>query len=261
MIELQDVAVVRQGRTILQIDALQLPTDQMTVILGHNGSGKSTLASVLAGLTKPDRGRVWIDGDDLFKLSDKARAKRLAYLPQKLPMSQGLTCQELVALGRYPWRGLLGRMQASDFEAIEMALKATHTWAFKDCLVDALSGGERQRVWIAMLLAQASQLLLLDEPTSALDVKHQYAVMRLLRQLHDQNHQGIFTIIHDVNLALRYSTYVVALKRGQVLFHGPKTLLEDEDHLAMLYDTPIGLVNINASSDSPNWVAVVKESQ
>lgn len=259
MIELQDVAVVRQGRTILEIDALALPTDQMTVILGHNGSGKSTLASVLAGLTKPDRGRVLVNGQDLFKLSDKARARLLAYLPQKLPLSQGLTCQELVALGRYPWRGLLGRMQTSDYETIQKAMKATHTWPFKDSLVDALSGGERQRVWIAMLLAQASELLLLDEPTSALDVKHQYAVMRLLRQLHDENHQGIFTIIHDVNLALRYSTYCVALKKGRVLFHGPTSILEDESHLAQLYDTPIELLNIHADREKPRWVAVVKE--
>ena len=242
MLSLSDIRVVRDGRTILQVDHLDIPTDKFTVVLGHNGSGKSTLASLLAGLVKPDAGEVRFCGEDLYRLSEKARAKRIAFLPQKLPASAGLTCRELVRLGRYPWRGLFGRWRPEDEAAIDAALAATGTERFAKALADDLSGGERQRVWIGMLLAQAAPLMILDEPTSALDVRHQYGILSLLESLNQKEGRGVITIIHDINLALRFATHVVALQGGRVLFEGDASLLQDEARLTALFETPVRLI-------------------
>ena len=259
MFDLTDIVVRREARTILEIDHLDIPTDKMTVILGHNGSGKSTLVNLLAGLLKPDKGSVKLNSDNIFALSEKECARRVAFLPQKLPSSSGLTCRELVRLGRFPWRGLFSRWNAEDEEAVKRALSATNTERFADSYVDELSGGERQRVWIAMLLAQSSPVMILDEPTSALDVKHQYGVLRLLAQLNKQAGIGIITIIHDINLALRYADHVVALKQGRVLFQGDAALLREENMLQSLYETPVKLVDlaVSAQENTARTIAVV----
>ena len=259
MFDLTDIVVRRDARTILEIDQLKIPTEKMTVILGHNGSGKSTLVNILAGLLKPDQGSVKLNSENLFELSEKEWARRVAFLPQKLPSSSGLTCRELVRLGRFPWRGLFSRWNEEDEDAIKRAMHATQTEQFADSFVDALSGGERQRVWIAMLLAQSSPVMILDEPTSALDVKHQYGVLALLSQLNKKSGIGIITIIHDINLALRYATHVVALKHGKVLFQGDACLLRDENLLRSLYETPVKLLDLPESNqdDSARTIAVV----
>lgn len=241
MLEIEDLRVVRDGRTILDIDHLSIPTDKLTVVLGHNGSGKSTLANVIAGLTKPESGTVMLEGVDIFSLSEKERAGAIAFLPQKLPASAGLTCRELVRLGRYPYRGLFGRWRKDDERAVDEALAATDTSRFAFACADELSGGERQRVWIGMLLAQASPLMILDEPTSALDVKHQYGVLGLLEKLNRTASRGVITIIHDINLALRYATHVVALKGGRLLFEGGRDVFADEANLRSLFETDLRL--------------------
>lgn len=243
MYELNGIRMVREGRTILSIDHLTIPTDQMTLILGHNGSGKSTLASIISGLVKPDAGEVLLDGRDLFAMPERERARRVAFLPQKLPASAGLICRELVRLGRYPWRGLFGRWRPEDEEAIDRALEATGTSRFARAFADDLSGGERQRVWIGMLLAQASPVMILDEPTSALDVKHQYGVLALLEKLNREEKRGVIAIIHDINLALRFATHIVALKGGHVLFEGGLGMIEDEGNLDRLFEIDVKLVN------------------
>ena len=200
MYSLSGVRVSRAGRDILLLPELTVPTDAFTVILGHNGSGKSTLASLLSGLARPDAGSVRLDGDEVSAVPERARARRVAFLPQKLPASEGLTCRELVRLGRHPWRGLLGRWRPQDEAIIDASLRMTGTERFAADWADELSGGERQRVWIAMLLAQAAPVMILDEPTSALDVKHQYGVLALLERLREEKGVGVITIIHDVNL-------------------------------------------------------------
>ena len=198
MYELNGIRMVRGGRTILSIDHLAVPTNELTLILGHNGSGKSTLASILGGLAKPNAGSAMLDGSDLFAMSERERARRAAFLPQKLPASEGLTCRELVRLGRYPWRGLFGRWTEADERAVDEALAATGTSQYAGSCADELSGGERQRVWISMLLAQSSPVMILDEPTSALDVRHQYAVLSLLERLNREAGRGVIAIIHNL---------------------------------------------------------------
>lgn len=251
--------MVRGNRSILSIDSLTIPTSELTVVLGHNGSGKSTLVSLLSGQQAPDKGTVLLAGRPIGERSSKELAKEVAFLPQKLPTSAGLTIRELVTLGRYPWRGAFSRWSSDDKAIVEQAMERTEVTQFAHSLADDLSGGERQRGWIAMLLAQQSPLLILDEPTSALDVHHQYQLMSLLSELNREQGCGMIVILHDINLALRYTTHIVALKQGKIAFNGPIEVMLDEHKLSDLYQSPIQLIeHPNPIKNSPtNKVAVV----
>lgn len=243
MFELNQVRVHRDNRDILSVDNLSIPSDGFTIILGHNGSGKSTLVNLLSGQTQADSGNVTLNNTPIHALSQKQLAREIAFLPQKLPDVAGLTVQELVRLGRFPWRGVFGRWQNNDEEIIREAMVKTGIKQYANNLADKLSGGERQRAWVAMLLAQQSPVLILDEPTSALDIHHQYHLMDLLQTLNQDTGCGILVILHDLNLALRYATHIVALKQGKIEFSGEKSLLFDEQRLTELYQTDIKLLD------------------
>ncbi|WP_435237699.1 ABC transporter ATP-binding protein [Psychromonas sp. PT13] len=243
MYKLKDVKVKRAGRVILDIDALTIEDDQFTVILGHNGSGKSTLVNLLSDQFSPEQGSVLLNNRPVSKYPAKALAKKVAYLPQQLPNVAGLNVEELVRLGRYPWRGVLGRWNHQDKHIIHEAMQQTGVSDYAKDLADQLSGGEKQRAWIAMLLAQQSQILMLDEPTSALDIQHQYQLMSLLQKLNKDTGCGIIVIIHDLNLALRYANRVVALKDGKVAFKGETKQLANETLLSALYSTSVTLID------------------
>ncbi|PWI32479.1 ABC transporter [Vibrio albus] len=243
MFTLNNVQVVRGGRAILSVDHLSIPTNELTVVLGHNGSGKSTLVNLLSGQNRPDTGEVLFRSQPLHRLNAKARARAIAFLPQKLPASLGLTVRELVRLGRFPWRGTLGRWRNKDEKMIQQAMEKTDVANYANTFADELSGGERQRAWVAMLLAQQSPVLILDEPTSALDIHYQYQLMDLLSELHKNHGKGVLVILHDLNLALRYATRILALKQGKVMFNGSADDLADERLLTKLYHTPIRLID------------------
>ncbi|MFV0574006.1 MAG: ABC transporter ATP-binding protein [Vibrio sp.] len=243
MFTLNQVRVNRDNRDILSIDELTIPSDGLTVVLGHNGSGKSTLVNLLSGQSEADSGSVKLNDTEISSFSQKQLAKEIAFLPQKLPDVAGLTVQELVKLGRFPWRGVFGRWQNDDEKIILEAMQKTGVEQYANNLADKLSGGERQRAWVSMLLAQQSPVLILDEPTSALDVHHQYHLMDLLQQLNQESHCGVLVILHDLNLALRYATHIVALKKGKIAFSGEKELLLDEQRLTDLYQTDIQLLD------------------
>ncbi|ANQ24771.1 ABC transporter [Vibrio natriegens] len=250
MFQLSNIQIVRGGRQILGIDQLNIPTNELTVVLGHNGSGKSTLVNLLSGQMSPDKGSVELNGQNLSSLKTKELAKQIAYLPQKLPASAGLTVEELVRLGRFPWRGAFGRWNAEDKQIISQAMQRTGVTPFAQALADDLSGGERQRAWVSMLLAQQSPILILDEPTSALDVHHQFQLMALLSELNKTENVGIIVILHDLNLALRYATHIVALKKGQIAFEGKADMLLDEARLSELYESPITLIDHPTPADT-----------
>lgn len=254
MLSLHHIRVIREGRQILSLPELELDTQRITVILGHNGSGKSTLMNLLARQTVPDEGDIRLDGRPLKAFSPKDFARRVAFLPQRLPDVAGMTVAELVRLGRYPWRGILGRWQADDAKLVKQAMHDTDIAHYADHIADLLSGGERQRAWIAMLLAQESPLILLDEPTSALDLAHQYDLMTLLSRLNRESGRGIVAILHDINLAARYADRIIALKRGELFFDGTPAQLLDSPLLTRLYDIPIQLL---PQSDGKHPVAVV----
>ena len=243
MFELTDIQLIRNQRTILQLEKLQLDSQAFTVILGHNGSGKSTLLNLLARQLSPDRGQISYQHKPLARLSQKQLAREIAFLPQRLPDVAGLTVRELVRLGRFPWRGTLGRWRSEDNELIESAMAQTGVSRWADQLADNLSGGERQRAWIAMLLAQDAPILLLDEPTSALDLRHAEEIMALLRHLADDDGRRIVVVLHDINLAARYADRIVALNQGRVSFDGPRDAFLDPDVLGRLTGVPMALLN------------------
>ena len=261
MFQLSNIKLVRDERTILSIDELSVPTNELTVVLGHNGSGKSTLVNLLSGQMAPDHGTVKLDGASISSLKSKDLAKKIAYLSQKLPASAGLTVEELVRLGRFPWRGAFGRWNAEDQSIIQQAMDRTGVAEFSQALADDLSGGERHRAWVSMLLAQQSPVLILDEPTSALDVHHQFQLMGLLSELNKKEDVGIIVILHDLNLALRYATRIVALKKGKIAIEGSADKLLNEQALSELYESPIRLIDhpVPAKTAASEKVAVVCE--
>ncbi len=242
MLELNNIQIIRNQRTILSIPSLQLSGQQITVILGHNGSGKSTLMKLLARQLQPDQGQLYLHGQSLKHYRQKILAQQIAYLPQQLPTVAGLSVRELVKLGRFAWRGSFGRWHPDDYHKVNQAISDTHISELSEQLVDDLSGGERQRAWVAMLVAQQSPLLLLDEPTAALDPAHQYELMTLLRQLNRQHQRGIVVILHDINLAIRYADRILALKQGRICFDGTPEALLTPKHLKALYGIEMEII-------------------
>jgi iron complex transport system ATP-binding protein len=242
MFELDDLRVTRDGREILRIDRLSLGAEGMTAVLGHNGSGKSTLMALLARQMRPDAGSIMLEDRPLDRYRQKELARRVSFLPQRLPPVAGLSVRDLAGLGRFAWRGALGRMGATDHAVITQAMRDTGCTGLANHLVDSASGGERQRAWIAMLLAQEAPVLLLDEPTAALDLAHAYDVMTLLHRLARDTGRHVITVLHDINLAARYADRIVALKRGAVAFDGPPGALLDPEVLHSLYGIEMTLL-------------------
>jgi iron complex transport system ATP-binding protein len=199
---------------------LAIPAGKITTLVGPNGCGKSTLLRGLARLLKPRTGTVYLDGADIFKLSTKAVAKRLGILPQGPVAPEGLTVRDLVAQGRYPYQNWLQQWSKEDERLVEQALATTGMTPLADRALDTLSGGQRQRAWIAMALAQDTEILLLDEPTTFLDLAHQVEVLDLLYELNQTEGRTIVMVLHDLNQACRYADYLVAVREGQVWAQG-----------------------------------------
>lgn len=242
MFELNNVSFSVPERTLLHPLSLNIPHGQMVGLIGHNGSGKSTLIKLLARQQAPSAGHILLDGKPLEKWASREFARQVAYLPQQLPATEGLTVRELVAFGRYPWHGALGRVTREDRDQVQRALELTDTLSFAERLVDQLSGGERQRVWLAMLLAQNSRFLLLDEPTSALDIAHQVEVLSLIHDLSRQLDLGVLVVLHDINMAARYCDHLLALHSGSLLAEGSPQSLMSGDTLENIYGIPMGVL-------------------
>jgi iron complex transport system ATP-binding protein len=199
---------------------VEIPRGSFTVIIGPNGCGKSTLLRALARTLKPRAGRVLLDGAPMDGMRTKAIARRLALLPQSPIAPEAITVGDLVARGRYPHQGLLRQWSAEDARAVDAAMGATEVADLKERFVSDLSGGQRQRAWLAMALAQETDLLLLDEPTTFLDIAHQYEVMDLCARLHEEG-RTLVAVLHDLNQAARYGSHVIAMKDGRVVAQGP----------------------------------------
>jgi iron complex transport system ATP-binding protein len=208
------------ARVVLADLDLAIPDGRVTVVIGANGSGKSTLLRAMARVLQPLRGAVLLDGKAIHERPTREVARALALLPQGVEAPGGLRVSELVAYGRFPWQRGFGAPTAADREAIGWALHVTATERLADRPVDTLSGGERQRAWIAMALAQRTDLLLLDEPTTFLDIGHQIEILELVRRLNAERGITIVMVLHDLNHAARYGDYVAALKDGGLLAFG-----------------------------------------
>ena len=197
-----------------------IPDGRITVIVGANACGKSTLLRGLARLLRPRSGEVILDGKSVHDYKSIDVAKVLGLLPQSPVAPDGITVGDLVGRGRYPHQGWFRQWSVEDDQAVAGALEATGTADLADRNIAELSGGQRQRVWVAMALAQDTDLLLLDEPTTFLDINHQVELLDLLTDLNRESGKTIIIVLHDLNLACRYADHIIAMKQGSILAEG-----------------------------------------
>ncbi|WP_426979602.1 ABC transporter ATP-binding protein [Pseudarthrobacter sp. O4] len=207
-------------RTIIEGLSAGIPAGRVTMIVGANACGKSTLLRGLSRLLKPASGMVTLDGKDIHSRPAREVARTLGLLPQHPTAPDGITVRDLVGRGRYPHQGFFRSRSADDERAVHDALTATETLDLVARNVDELSGGQRQRVWIAMALAQETEVLLLDEPTTYLDLAHQVEVLDLITDLNRRRGTTVAIVLHDLNLAARYADHVIAMKAGRIVAEG-----------------------------------------
>jgi len=240
--DLSAIAYSVPGRDILLPLSLSLESGRIHGLIGPNGSGKSTLVRLLARQLAPSGGRVDFAGQPLPHWRDRAFARRVAYMPQFTPAADGMSVRELVALGRFPWHGTLGRFTPEDADHVERALDRTDLQGMADRMVDTLSGGERQRAWFALMLAQAADCILLDEPTSALDIAHEAQMLALVREVSRERGVTVIVVLHDINLAARHCDDILALRAGALVAHGPVAEIMRPDVLGAIYGVPMGVI-------------------
>lgn len=208
---------------------VDIPDKRITTIIGPNGCGKSTLLKAVTRIIPYQSGAAILDGEEIAKMNTKLLAKKLAILPQTPEGPGGLTVGELVSYGRYPHQRGFGRLTKQDMDVIDWALEVTGTQDYKYRSVDALSGGQRQRVWIAMALAQETEMIFLDEPTTYLDMAHQLEILELLERLNIEQERTIVMVLHDLNQAARFADYIIAMKDGDIIQAGdPESVISHE---------------------------------
>ncbi|WP_223702703.1 ABC transporter ATP-binding protein [Sutcliffiella deserti] len=219
--------------TILHDVTISIPNNKISVIIGANGCGKSTLLKTMARLIKPTSGQVTLDGKSVNKIPPKQLARVLGLLPQSPIVPEGITVADLVGRGRYPHQTFLKGWTKQDYEAVTEAMEIMNITEFADRSIDELSGGQRQRVWIAMALAQQTDILFLDEPTTFLDITYQVEILDLLTDLNRKRGTTIVMVLHDINLSARYADHIFALQKGRLIAEGApsevitSTLIED----------------------------------
>ncbi|KMT61702.1 iron ABC transporter ATP-binding protein [Paenilisteria newyorkensis] len=243
MIEVRNLGKKYGTKNVLQAVDLVIPEKQIVSFIGANGAGKSTLLSIIARLMKSDSGEVLVDGVVLGDWKSDDLAKRLSILKQSNHVTMRLTVRDLVVFGRFPHSK--GRLQKDDEAFIEMALDYMELRDLASRYLDELSGGQQQRAYIAMIIAQNTDYILLDEPLNNLDMKHSVQIMQLLRRLVDELGKTVLLVLHDINFASCYSDSIVALKNGAVVANGSTAEMIQEDVLAQVFDMhiPISLIN------------------
>jgi iron complex transport system ATP-binding protein len=216
----RELTLAYEDRTVVHELDLAVPDGQVTVIVGPNACGKSTTLRALGRLLKPKGGAVLLDGAELSAIPTKKIARSIGLLPQSPVAPEAITVADLVARGRQPHQHWWQQWSQEDERAVTDAMERTDVTALADRPVDELSGGQRQRVWIAMALAQETDLLLLDEPTTFLDIAHQVEVLDLVRQLNHERGRTVVAVLHDLNQAARYADHLVAMKAGRIVAEG-----------------------------------------
>ncbi|AVP64764.1 ABC transporter ATP-binding protein [Clostridium botulinum] len=216
----RNLAIAYEDKLIVDGLNMNIPKGKITTIIGPNGCGKSTVLKTIGRILKPKKGLVYLNGDDIRNLSTKEVAQKMAILPQAPQAQGGLTVGELVSYGRFPHKKGFGKLSPEDKKVIQWALDITKLTELEVTMVDNLSGGQRQRVWIAMALAQQTDLILLDEPTTYLDMAYQLEVLELLYNLNREQSCTIVMVLHDLNLAARFADYMIAIRSGSIISHG-----------------------------------------
>lgn len=235
-LEAQELTLAYDKLEVARDLSLVIPPGRISCIVGANACGKSTLLRALSRLLKPHGGSVLLDGQSIHRLPTKTVATHLGILPQSPIAPEGITVADLVARGRYPHQKWFRQWSGADEEVITEAMVVTETLDLAERPVDELSGGQRQRVWIAMALAQGTELMLLDEPTTFLDLAHQVEVLDLLVDLNRSDGRTIVLVLHDLNHACRYSHHLIAMRQGQLVAEGAPQQVVTEALVRQVFD-------------------------
>jgi len=243
MVDIKSVFKAYNRKTVIDDVSLTIPKGKITSFIGPNGAGKSTLISMVSRLIAKDEGIITIDGKDITEVKDEKLARKISILKQSNSMNVKLTIKELVSFGRFPYSK--GNLKKEDYEKVDEAIHYMALEDIQDKYLDQLSGGQRQRAYIAMVLAQDTEYILLDEPLNNLDMRHSVQIMKTLRRLVDELGKTVVIVIHDINFASCYSDEIVALKDGKIVKHGRTCDVIDSCVLKDIYDMDIDIKEID----------------
>lgn len=249
-INIKDLKIGYDKKIIIEELNLSIEKGKITSIIGSNGCGKSTLLKSIGRILKKEKGEIFLLDKNMNEMKSKEIAEKLAILSQNPTAPSQLKVEELVSYGRYPHRTNVNKLSNEDKNKIEWALKVTNTFEFKDRELSDLSGGQRQRVWLAMALAQETDILLLDEPTTFLDMSHQLEVLNIVKNLNDKHGCTVVMVLHDINHAAKYSDFIVAMKDGKILYKNTPDLIMNKEVLKDIYNINAELV-INKNYNVP----------
>ncbi|RFU69831.1 ABC transporter ATP-binding protein [Bacillus sp. V59.32b] len=243
MVKVSNVSKQYGNKTVVDHVSLEIAKGKITSFIGPNGAGKSTLLSMISRLTSMDAGKITIDGLDICECKSNELAKKVSILKQSNHINIRLTIRELVSFGRFPYSQ--GRLTKEDWHYVDEAIAYMELESIQDKFLDQLSGGQQQRAYIAMVIAQNTDYILLDEPLNNLDMKHSVQIMKVLRRLTDELGKTVVIVIHDINFASCYSDYIVALKDGKIIQEGTTDDMIDSTVLGDIYEMDINIENIN----------------
>jgi iron complex transport system ATP-binding protein len=243
MIALEGVTKRYNGQPVVDDVSIAFGGEGVTALIGPNGAGKSTLFGLVGRLVQPDAGRVTVDGMDVARTPSNQLARTLAVLRQDNHIAARLTVHDLVEFGRFPHSR--GRLTVEDREHIERAIAYLDLDAYRNRFLDELSGGQRQRAFIAMVLAQDTEYVLLDEPLNNLDLRHMTEIMRLVRKMADELGKRVVTVLHDINFAATWSDRIVAMRDGRVVADAPSREIMRPEVLQAVYDTTVDVREID----------------
>ena len=232
VLTVDNITVGYGKRLILENQSIVFDKSEIISIIGPNGSGKSTFLKALARLIKIKQGTISLDEKSLHSWNTKELARHIALLPQITTAPEGMLVEQLVRSGRNPYVSIFKELSDADLAAVEQAMKCTDVWKYRYRHIGELSGGERQRVWLSLSLAQEPNILLLDEPTTYLDSRHQIELMDLVKRTQRERNIMVVMVLHDLNLALRYSDRIIALKEGAIVGDGTPHMMMTPENLA-----------------------------
>ncbi|MDD3779498.1 MAG: ATP-binding cassette domain-containing protein [Proteiniphilum sp.] len=237
MIEVQEITKQYGEKVVLDKVGLQFQKGKVTSLIGSNGAGKSTLLSVISRLLSQDEGVVMVDEKNVTEYKNRILAQRLSILKQSNHVRLKLTVRELVSFGRFPYSQ--DKLTKEDVKKVDRAIDFLNLRSIEHAFIDELSGGQKQRAYMAMVVAQDTEYILLDEPLNNLDMKHSVQTMKLMRQLADELGKTIIVVLHDINFASHYSDYIVALKDGKVVYYDTTDNIIREDVLKDVFDVRV----------------------
>ncbi|NDV01223.1 ABC transporter ATP-binding protein [Pseudoroseicyclus tamaricis] len=255
----EDVSSGYGGKVIVRDVTLTVPDAALTVLIGPNGCGKSTLLKTMARVLPASAGQVLLDGRPVHDTPTRNVAKRMALLPQGPTAPEGLRVRELVAQGRFPHQSLMRQWSREDARAVEAAMEAADVAQFAGRPVSELSGGQRQRCWVAMVLAQETDIILLDEPTTFLDLKVQVELMKLLRRIAHEDGRTLVVVLHELNVAAAFADLLVMMKDGRLVSQGPVETAFTAEALAEVFGLEASVV-ADPVSGRPVCVPIVAPS-